>query len=159
MAWHRPDDKPLSEPMMVISLTHICVTLPLSLPVQALLSKWWVSVKPSARQSSTTFYMAVPSQSAGDEYLCQITKLHPLQEILWADLVLGCDTAHPSNHNSVIALREVRIVVVWCPRLHYAWYPWLMNCKLFRWKWWGISRRWWWAGARWMCPMRHGILW
>ena len=25
MAWRRPGDKPLSEPMMVCSLTHICV--------------------------------------------------------------------------------------------------------------------------------------
>ena len=28
MAWRRPGDKPLSEPMMVRSLTHICVTRP-----------------------------------------------------------------------------------------------------------------------------------
>ena len=28
MAWHRPGDKPLSEPMMIILLTHICVTRP-----------------------------------------------------------------------------------------------------------------------------------
>ena len=28
MAWCRPGDKPLSEPMMVSLLTHICVTLP-----------------------------------------------------------------------------------------------------------------------------------
>ena len=28
MAWHRPGDKPLSEPMMIILLTHICVTQP-----------------------------------------------------------------------------------------------------------------------------------
>ena len=28
MAWRRPDDKPLSEPMLVRSLTHICVTRP-----------------------------------------------------------------------------------------------------------------------------------
>ena len=28
MAWRRPGDKPLSEPMMVWSLTHICVTRP-----------------------------------------------------------------------------------------------------------------------------------
>ena len=26
MAWHRPGDKPLSEPMMVSPLTHVCVT-------------------------------------------------------------------------------------------------------------------------------------
>ena len=28
MAWHRPDDKPLSEPMMVILITHICIIRP-----------------------------------------------------------------------------------------------------------------------------------
>ena len=28
MAWHRPSDKPLSEPMMVNLLTHICITRP-----------------------------------------------------------------------------------------------------------------------------------
>ena len=28
MAWHQPGDKPLSEPMMVNLLTHICVTWP-----------------------------------------------------------------------------------------------------------------------------------
>ena len=28
MAWHRPGDKPLSEPMMVSLQTHICVTRP-----------------------------------------------------------------------------------------------------------------------------------
>ena len=28
MAWHRPGDKPLSEPMMVSLLTHICLTRP-----------------------------------------------------------------------------------------------------------------------------------
>ena len=28
MAWRRPGDKPLSEPMLVGSMTHICVTRP-----------------------------------------------------------------------------------------------------------------------------------
>ena len=28
MAWHRPGDKSLSEPMMISSLTHICVIRP-----------------------------------------------------------------------------------------------------------------------------------
>ena len=36
MAWHRPGDKPLSEPMMVSLLTHICITQPrwVKMPVQ-----------------------------------------------------------------------------------------------------------------------------
>ena len=46
-----------------------------------------------------TFYMAVPSESTGAEYLCQIIKLHPLHEILRADLVLGGDAVHQSNHS------------------------------------------------------------
>ena len=28
IAWHQPDDKPLSEPMMLSLLTHICITQP-----------------------------------------------------------------------------------------------------------------------------------
>ena len=32
MAWRRPGDKPLSEPMMICLLTHICVTRP----------QWWL---------------------------------------------------------------------------------------------------------------------
>ena len=34
MAWRRPGDKPLSEPMMVCLLTHICVTWPQWVNVQ-----------------------------------------------------------------------------------------------------------------------------
>ena len=34
MAWRRPGDKPLSEPMMVSSLTHICVTRPQWVKIQ-----------------------------------------------------------------------------------------------------------------------------
>ena len=42
-----------------------------------------------------TFYMAVPPELVSAEYLCQIVKVRPLQKILWADLVLAGDTAHP----------------------------------------------------------------
>ena len=56
-----------------------------------------------------TFCMAVPSESVGPEYLCQIFKLHPLQEIMWADLVLGGDTAHPVNRSSITALQAMQI--------------------------------------------------
>ena len=40
MAWRRPGDKPLSEPIMVSSLTHICVTRPQW--VNALLYHHWM---------------------------------------------------------------------------------------------------------------------
>ena len=48
MAWRRPGDKPLSEPMMVSLLTHICVTRP----------QWVNSLRPS------------------DAYICAITLGH-----------------------------------------------------------------------------------
>ena len=38
MAWRRLGDKPLSEPMMVSSLTHICLARP-----QWLKSSWWLA--------------------------------------------------------------------------------------------------------------------
>ena len=41
MAWRRPGDKPLSEPMVVILLTHICVTRPQWVkPVYSKISKY-----------------------------------------------------------------------------------------------------------------------
>ena len=43
MAWRRPGDKPLSEPMMVSLLTHICVTRPQW--VKQLRLHWYLSVK------------------------------------------------------------------------------------------------------------------
>ena len=39
MAWRRPGDKPLSEPMMVCLLTHICVTRPQWVNLDAVLAK------------------------------------------------------------------------------------------------------------------------
>ena len=54
------------------------------------------------------FYMAVSSVSAGAEYLCQIVKLHPLKEILQADLVLVGDAAHPANNSSVVTLHAMQ---------------------------------------------------
>ena len=45
MAWRRPGDKPLSEPMLVGSLTHICVTRPQwvnSSPPSAAYMRQWI---------------------------------------------------------------------------------------------------------------------
>ena len=46
MAWRRPGDKPLSEPMMVSLLTHICVTRP-----------QWVKVEWPLPKSDDPFYI------------------------------------------------------------------------------------------------------
>ena len=46
MAWRRPGDKPLSEPMMIILLVHICVTRP-----------QWVKATPiHTIKENTTYY-------------------------------------------------------------------------------------------------------
>ena len=59
--------------------------------------------------SIATFYMATPSETAGAEYLYQIARLYPLQEILPGELVLGGDTAHPVDQCSIIALQAMEI--------------------------------------------------
>ena len=78
------------------------------------------------------FYMAVPSESACAEILCQIFKLHPLQEVLRADLVLGDDAAHPLNHSLVITLQAMQVVLKLGPRfcLQGTWHSWHMNCRI-----------------------------
>ena len=44
MAWRRPGDKPLSEPMMVSLLTHICVTRPQWVKYQVVIDGTFVAV-------------------------------------------------------------------------------------------------------------------
>ena len=48
MAWRRPGDKPLSEPMMVSSLTHICLTRPQWVKMPSYLNK-----KPNHKDNMT----------------------------------------------------------------------------------------------------------
>ena len=43
MAWRRPGDKPLSEPMMVSLLTHICVTRPQRVKIRR--TRLWVTLE------------------------------------------------------------------------------------------------------------------
>ena len=53
---------------------------------------------------------------AGAEYLIlQLIKLHPLQDILWADMVLG-DTTYQLDHSWDIALQVMQIRWVWSKR-------------------------------------------
>ena len=48
MAWRRPGDKPLSEPMMVSLLTHICVTRPqwVKMALHCIYYSWNVQLGP-----------------------------------------------------------------------------------------------------------------
>ena len=43
MAWRRPGDKPLSEPMVGSLLTHICVTRPQWVK-QRVPCRWWFAI-------------------------------------------------------------------------------------------------------------------
>ena len=65
----------------------------------------------------------MPSESAGVEYLCQFVKLHHLQEIVWAGLVLSGDTEYPADHNSVITLQAIQtrwgMRGIWSTILHF----------------------------------------
>ena len=44
MAWHRSGDKPLSEPVVVSLLMHVCVTQPQWVKKFVLVVQWWLSL-------------------------------------------------------------------------------------------------------------------
>ena len=59
MAWRRPRDKPLSEPMMVYLLMHICVTRPqwlmqriFNISLSFFNDSWWISYSLSAKANN-----------------------------------------------------------------------------------------------------------
>ena len=55
MAWHRPGDKPLSEPMMVSLLTHICVTRPQWVKIIEIVHFWNHCLTHWGRDKMATF--------------------------------------------------------------------------------------------------------
>ena len=65
MAWRRPGDKPLSEPMTVSLPTHICVARPQWVEYQCLLSSWkhandiWISVWNYHERNTYSQYMYI----------------------------------------------------------------------------------------------------
>ena len=63
MAWRRPGDKPLSEPMMVRLLTHICVTRP-----------QWVNQRRIMCRNTPTFYCVVISSGVPASRLFQMCR-------------------------------------------------------------------------------------
>ena len=82
MAWRWPGDKPLSEPMMVSSLTHICVTRPQWVII--IITWWWVlySCRSSLlRQKSPCFDRKSPSGNS-----CCWT--YPLNKIFRAKIAI-----------------------------------------------------------------------
>ena len=65
MAWHRSGDKPLSEPMVVDSLTHVCVTRPQCVKTVAMLVLRLQNERPRAHKS-----MLKASQSISSHWSC-----------------------------------------------------------------------------------------
>ena len=104
--------------------------------------------------------MAMLYELAGAEYLCQMTKLHLLQGVLQADLVLDVDPANPADQKCIcyVACYADQTRLGPSGRLSGAWRSWCTNSNLL-WRWWEIKGRWGWAGAHWVCLKRHGILW
>ena len=95
MAWHQSGDKPLSEPMMVNLLTHICVTRP-----------WWVN------QTDVDLLSVGPlGANSGSKYNNFCTR----------KLILSkCCLQYNFNAFSDISVEKCGNILQWCTKLfHY----------------------------------------
>ena len=107
-----------------VQVDHFCLGF---LRAATATTSCWIEFLDFLQPTITTFYMVLPSESAGADYLCQIVKLHPLPEIPRVDLVLGGDATHPAFHSSVVTWQTMQVV---CGsvrprfRLHGAWHSW-----------------------------------
>ena len=72
MAWRRPGDKSLSEPMMVSLLTHICVSRPqwVNSPIRILLVVQWNIMHVNTTTLRTLSSSVWPSRGASFEVSC-----------------------------------------------------------------------------------------
>ena len=77
MAWRRPGDKPLSEPMMVSLLTHICATRP----------QWVTSNKMMANHNSfvygCTYHVFIMGISMSQESLIFLMGISMLEKMIF----------------------------------------------------------------------------
>ena len=77
----------------------------------------WPGLQPPVGLSFWTFFDQ-PSPCSTCHLSWQVwstIKLHPLQKILHADLVLGGDATHPAAHSSVIVLQAMQSRWGWGP--------------------------------------------
>ena len=83
MAWRRPGDRPLSEPMMVNLLTHICVTRPQW--VNELLLWLYISITPYINvHSQVQIYIPNWAKWIHNESVCDVRKQqHSLANGRW----------------------------------------------------------------------------
>ena len=98
MAWRRPSDKPLSEPMMVSLLTHICVTRP----------KW---VNPSVDNWLGWNYFFIPNFNGsalgyGNEQVISHT-------LLYMCLLMHAGSIHVSNSVPKCELSIKNLMIKW----------------------------------------------
>ena len=117
MAWHRPGDKPLSEPMMVSLLTHLCVTRP-----------QWVNANVSADlhfASRTTCYYQlsfIKSKASVAAWVQMLTH--------WGrDKIATISQTTFSNAFSLMKMYEFRI------RFHWSLFPWFKLTIFHHWFW------------------------
>ena len=101
MAWRRPGDKPLSEPMMLSSLTHICVTRP----------QWVKTQKQSGLKPTISFFCTISMVTSDRK--CKYTFLFPkIQHIdgkpwCWNNIqgklsqYYGCWCPRPLHHQNI----------------------------------------------------------
>ena len=92
MAWRRPGDKPLSEPMMVSSLTHICVTRP----------QW---VKPKNWKKRGNFYQGCKPIELCSIFFCNLVSYFSLiLTKIWFAIACKWFYGASLNINGVIAV-------------------------------------------------------
>ena len=80
MAWRRPGDKPLFEPIMVTLLTHICVTRPQWVnPLWSSEAMWWHR-SASAFSQLLAFCLMAPNNTWIDANLSKVksSDIHPM---------------------------------------------------------------------------------
>ena len=83
LAWHRSGDKPLSEPMMVSFLTHICVTRPQwEIPYTYITITWasWQLKSTATRLCSTAFFQQWTGSALVQTMACHLLNTKPLPE-------------------------------------------------------------------------------
>ena len=99
MAWRRPGDKPLSEPMMMSLLTHICVTQP-----------QWVNIVPCMLLA---FNAAKTIEEYVDQYYCYTSFRHSgstcVSRVLFNDtFVISLFRSYWATDNEIIKWWDIR---------------------------------------------------
>ena len=104
MAWRRQGDKPLSEPMMISLLTHICVTRP----------QWVNHINLPSARSHDIHLMSHYNDVIMGSMAFQITSL----AVVYSTVYSGTDQRH---HQRSATLALVRGIHRWSVNSHHKW--------------------------------------